>query len=391
MKTQCPHCRASFQAPDHFEGKTGRCPKCKQTFVVKGLAERVELRPVNGPGPSASTDYPTYDIKEPTKPCPFCGETILEVARKCKHCGEMLDASPRPTPVVASPTKPTGARKAEDIACAGIGLRMLAAIIDGVPLGLGSWIVAAVGLGAYVQLFGALEANSALVLYVIMVTTVQWLYFALLESSGWQATLGKKAVGIAVMDVAGQRPTFAQASGRFFGKFVSSLILGLGYLQAAFDPKGQALHDRMAGCLVVRQRSLGHAVATGTTSGQGSGRRPSTSSSGFVLASILLLVVIVTAAVLLIRYIPEIEKSVDRSWVSMEEYYNVKVGMSRFDVAGVVGFHGKQASSNIIEGIPGIVEDIETECYIWQNPDGTNMVCVFQNGKLNVKSQAGLR
>jgi len=32
------------------------------------------------------------------KNCQFCGEEILQVARKCKHCGEFLDGSLRPAP-----------------------------------------------------------------------------------------------------------------------------------------------------------------------------------------------------------------------------------------------------------------------------------------------------
>jgi uncharacterized RDD family membrane protein YckC len=36
------------------------------------------------------------------------------------------------------------------------------------------------------------------------------------------------------------------------GKFVSGIILGIGYLMIAFDQKKQGLHDRMAETYVVR-------------------------------------------------------------------------------------------------------------------------------------------
>ena len=79
-------------------------------------------------------------------------------------------------------------------------------------------------------------------------------YYAGMESSAAQATLGKMALGIKVCDLRGRRITKGQAFGRYFGKIVSGLILGIGYLMAGFTEKKQALHDMMAGTLVVKAR-----------------------------------------------------------------------------------------------------------------------------------------
>jgi uncharacterized RDD family membrane protein YckC len=78
-----------------------------------------------------------------------------------------------------------------------------------------------------------------------------WLYHTAMESSRHQATLGKKALGIIVTDMNGNRISFARANARFFGKWVSGMIMNIGYLMAAFTEKKQALHDILAGCLVV--------------------------------------------------------------------------------------------------------------------------------------------
>jgi uncharacterized RDD family membrane protein YckC len=81
---------------------------------------------------------------------------------------------------------------------------------------------------------------------------INWLYSAFLESSENQATLGKRALGLKVTDMNGQRISFANASGRFFGKYVSAIILCIGYLMMLCDDKKQTLHDKMAGTLVVK-------------------------------------------------------------------------------------------------------------------------------------------
>ncbi|MCF8413265.1 MAG: RDD family protein [Melioribacteraceae bacterium] len=80
---------------------------------------------------------------------------------------------------------------------------------------------------------------------------IQWLYFAIMESSKHQATVGKIVLRIKVTDIFDRRISFGKASGRFFGKILSGLFLMFGFIMAAFTEKKQALHDMLASCLVV--------------------------------------------------------------------------------------------------------------------------------------------
>jgi uncharacterized RDD family membrane protein YckC len=77
-----------------------------------------------------------------------------------------------------------------------------------------------------------------------------WPYYAAMESSSAQGTLGKRAMGIRVEDVDGGRATFVQTSVRFFLRLVSALTLGFGFLMIAFTRRRQALHDIAANTIV---------------------------------------------------------------------------------------------------------------------------------------------
>ena len=81
-----------------------------------------------------------------------------------------------------------------------------------------------------------------------------WLYFALMESSNWQGTLGKRVLGLAVTDLEGAPVRFERATIRFFAKIVSVLTLGVGFVMAGSTPKKQALHDKLADCLVIKKK-----------------------------------------------------------------------------------------------------------------------------------------
>jgi len=92
-----------------------------------------------------------------------------------------------------------------------------------------------------------------LLLYVI-ITPIFWLYYALMESSSNQGTLGKMAMGIIVVDFDGKPISFARASGKHFGRYISASIFLVGYVMAAFTKRKQALHDIMAETYVIRKQ-----------------------------------------------------------------------------------------------------------------------------------------
>jgi uncharacterized RDD family membrane protein YckC len=73
-----------------------------------------------------------------------------------------------------------------------------------------------------------------------------------MTSSSKQGTLGKMVFRLRVTDLNGARISFARATGRFFAKILSGMILNIGYIMAGFTERKQALHDMIAGTLVVR-------------------------------------------------------------------------------------------------------------------------------------------
>jgi uncharacterized RDD family membrane protein YckC len=93
-------------------------------------------------------------------------------------------------------------------------------------------------------------------LWAVATIAVPWLYYALQESSNRQATLGKRSMGIQITDLDGNRISFGRASGRFFGVLIPTL--GVGYCLVLFTKRKQALHDVLAGCVVVRSRNPVH-------------------------------------------------------------------------------------------------------------------------------------
>ncbi len=85
---------------------------------------------------------------------------------------------------------------------------------------------------------------------------IAWIYFAAMESSKWQATLGKKALGLRVVGGDGNRVGFGRATGRHFAKIFSGIILLIGYFMAGWTKQKRGLHDMMANTLVIKNADL---------------------------------------------------------------------------------------------------------------------------------------
>jgi uncharacterized RDD family membrane protein YckC len=215
--------------------------------------------------------------------CSKCGGVMADGAAFCSNCGQSfaVAAVPSRAPIAsASVAVPVGGGVAAipayaeyavpRVEYAGFWLRFLALLIDNVVLGLGLILILIplIFLTGLHELLGQFhpdeELNDAgvfmLMGFVFLLATaslvVTWLYHALMESSEWQATLGKKALGLVVTNMAGQRVSFARSTGRHLGKIITNMVpVFIGYIMAGFTAKKQALHDMLAGCLVLRRNS----------------------------------------------------------------------------------------------------------------------------------------
>lgn len=132
---------------------------------------------------------------------------------------------------------------------AGFWKRFAALIIDNILLNV---LVYVVILAAGYDFSGQANPDiSRLLIIFFAVAAICLLYWPLFESSPMQATPGKMALGIKVTDLYGGRVGFFKALGRNLGKIISGMTLNIGYAMAGFTVRKQALHDKMASCLVI--------------------------------------------------------------------------------------------------------------------------------------------
>lgn len=177
--------------------------------------------------------------------CPKCGAENSNDALYCSSCEFQFSA--------VYPTK-----QKPKTAYAGFWSRFIALLIDMAILAIGGAIIGGITGGILGFILGAsgitLDSIQAIVTVIglIIGIVLNWLYYTLLESSR-QATIGKMAMGIIVADSDGNPISFGRANRRYWGKIISSLTFMIGFIMAGFTQKKQALHDIIAGTLVVKK------------------------------------------------------------------------------------------------------------------------------------------
>jgi len=176
------------------------------------------------------------------------------------HARSFSQESTPPADSLPPVTAPTVGKVAEiesamPLRYAGFWLRFSAALLDGFLMSFplfvfvffSVFVVRLVSARRYDPAIGILAALAAITLLV------PWLYFSFLESSYWQATIGKSLLRLYVADLEGHRLTRSRAMGRNLAKYLSNLTVGVGYVMCGFTKRKQALHDVVAGCLVLRR------------------------------------------------------------------------------------------------------------------------------------------
>jgi uncharacterized RDD family membrane protein YckC len=196
--------------------------------------------------------------------CSNCGSANPAGGSFCQKCGARLTtagaAGSTAAPAVGYQTYAAAAPTVA-VRYGGFWIRFLAVIIDAIIVRIAvTPIVAIVGTIGFlpwamrgrVDEIGIASMVATSMVALPFLVALGWLYEALLTSSQWQATLGKKALGLKVTDEMGNRISFARATGRHFAKIISLMTCFIGFIMAAFTDRKRALHDMIAGTLVIR-------------------------------------------------------------------------------------------------------------------------------------------
>lgn len=125
---------------------------------------------------------------------------------------------------------------------AGFWIRFVAILIDGIIIGVVNTAIGAV-LGLTTNGRSGLQILLGLVYYV---------YFWSSASPWPGQTIGSKLLNLRVVRTDGSDLSISQALIRYVGFFISALVLGIGFIWAAFDANKQGWHDKIAGTYVIK-------------------------------------------------------------------------------------------------------------------------------------------
>ncbi|HTZ18362.1 MAG TPA: RDD family protein [Dissulfurispiraceae bacterium] len=149
-----------------------------------------------------------------------------------------------------------GAEMTGDLRYAGFWIRFVAKFIDGMIMGMVGMLITAL---AGFSLFGhdsTFLMNPVRLAIYILINILQialGIAYVTFFVGKYGATPGKMALGLRIVNPDGSKVSYMKAFGRYFAEIVSGLILGIGYIMAAFDDEKRALHDRICNTRVIRK------------------------------------------------------------------------------------------------------------------------------------------
>ncbi len=181
---------------------------------------------------------------------------IQNTGSTCPKCTQPLSAAYAGTAPVAgaSPAKVRGIRPG--IKYGGFWLRFMAFWIDAFILSSASaFIGVTIGLASFALGFDLKHADLFKLALNLAGYTGVILYEVLMTSSAWQGTVGKRNMGLVVVDKNGSRLSTGRAIARLLGKVFSAITFGFGYWMIGLTKYKCGLHDLLAGTRVIDIKS----------------------------------------------------------------------------------------------------------------------------------------
>lgn len=179
--------------------------------------------------------------------CPKCGAHNEDADMMCKSCGQPIKKGKE----LAGFWRRYGANLLDMVL-----LYILFILVLLVALAIDLIVESATSSGSSGDAIGSAFGLGVMCFGYIICALIALLYFAWFESSRFQATPGKLAVGMIVIDLDGKRISFGKAVIRTLSKILSGLILYVGFIMIGFTEKRQGLHDMIAGTTVVMKNTI---------------------------------------------------------------------------------------------------------------------------------------
>lgn len=310
------------------------------------------------------------------KECPKCGFVNEMGGDECPRCGivyakyqvgQKTKAQPaqRQTPNQEPPREKEAAQGKQDRPDrSGVDLKEIA-------------ILGLVSIAFWLTMGGASGPAGALVSVIIIASSI-WVYF------------DAKAIGVEK----GQIKGFTDL-GRWGWFMACMLIWILGfplYLSKRDTYKRINSQQQKA---TAKCAECGHEMAADAGICLNCGTAPAKRKTGaltYVIAGVLILfgIGLVAGLVEMDTGSGSSSYSYNEPVVTYSEYSRVQNGMSYDEVVSIIGERGREVSRGHTEGVPGVMEDLDTVMYDWVNNDGSNMSAMFQNDRLMNKAQFGL-